>query len=116
MAPEVRYDVMRPHQDATIDHLLTNATVWVLTPAAVPEEVCGYIVFHPGTIHYFYVKQSYRKLGFATKLLATFGPFKQHTHATTASKALLARHGSKYNPFLLNAAQPKEEFEWRSST
>ena len=115
-APEVRYNIFRPHQDAIINDILEKAAVWVVTPAAVPDEVCGYVVFTPKTLQYLYVKQDYRKHGLATKLISTFGPFAQYTHETVPGKRLLTRHGAAYNPFLLNDVQPKEAFEWQSST
>ena len=114
--PEVRYDIFRPHQDAVIAALLETAAIWVLTPQSVPEEVCTWLVYTPGVVHYVYTKQAYRKLGFAMQMLKAFGPFTQYTHETTFGRRLLSRVGASYNPYLLNAAQPPQgAFTWQRS-
>lgn len=115
--PEVRYDIFRPHQDAVIAATLEHSAVWVLTPATVPEEICSWLVYTPGVVHYIYTKQAYRKLGFAMTLLKAFGPFTQYTHETVHGRRLLSRIGASYNPYLLNAAQPtKGAFKWQPSS
>ena len=115
--PEVRYDIFRPHQDATIEHLINTSATWVLTPTQVPEEVCAWLTYSPGVLHYVYTKQAYRKLGFASHMLKAFGPFTQYTHETLHGRRLLSRLGASYNPFLLNAAQPsKGAFKWQPSS
>ncbi len=101
-------------QHKAVESLLTDSTVaWaILVDAANPEFVVGWAcaqTFEGGAIllHYVYVAQTFRRLGLASRLLATLGAPKDAGLMTTAhtfgGTALLRSRGNEpvYNPFLL---------------
>mgnify|MGYP002135715089 CR=1 FL=1 len=96
--------------------ILKAAKVLIACNPEDPEQIYGYVVYtpHRGTvIHYVYVKQPYRQLGFAKKLIAE-AKQEQHinilpltaTHITVIwEQHLRDRFNMIYNPYILEAVR-----------
>lgn len=86
--------------DRRVDLLLKHHQVLVAFFPEVPDEVLGWACINTDedTLHYVYVKASYRRAGIASGL--TQGLVRWYTHPTNeAGRAFMARIGAQFNPF-----------------
>jgi GNAT superfamily N-acetyltransferase len=93
----------RQAQRVVADRLLRRSVVLVAHLEAVPEEVCGYVVFEGGALHWLYVKHAFRNAGCARALLREAtreGELTAHTHETKPGRALAKKLGSTFTPKL----------------
>lgn len=76
--------------------------VFIACNAADEGQICGYVVGERlpdlSMIHWVYVKNSFRKWGIATELLAKFPEATQYTHRTHLVKFLDKNGKLRYNP------------------
>lgn len=109
-APQVAFPTYRAGQGGIIEGCLKRGQVLVAYATAVPDEICSWINFERGLIHYVYTKQAYRKMGIAKKLIECAGNgyanFAEHTHHTRVGQSLAAKIGTKLNPYPLYPPPP----------
>lgn len=85
-----------------IDNLLLKSTTYVACLKDDEIVICGYICAQDDIIHYIFVKEVFRNLGIARKLIKHMEvPPTYTTHLTRMSEGLLVKFNLKYNPFLL---------------
>lgn len=87
-------------QEAFAKRVLRDGTVLVAEIASSPGELAGWIAYAGVVLHFVYVKQVYRRMGVARRLLESIPrPVARSadTHATKSVKMLTDIH---YNPFL----------------
>lgn len=103
----IRKSVFFEHYRLVIDHILSKETTNVLV-ACKPDEpsvIFGYLVSEPETIHFCFVKESFRNLGIARSLYeSAFSDSGEGavstTHETQFAEEIIRKHFD-YNPFLL---------------
>lgn len=94
--------VQREHynggMDRRIERLLKRSKTLVAFFPEVPDEVLGWSCMEGDTLHYVYVKATYRRVGIGSGL--THGLVKWYTHQTNeAGRAFMARIEAQFNPF-----------------
>lgn len=108
-AQKIRKSVYFAFQHKLIERiLLRGAAVKVATPEDDTTTILGYVVAeHPeglAVLHYLYVKEAFRSLGIAKKLLASARPEATpavFTHSTVAGDVFARRiPGLSFNPYL----------------
>jgi hypothetical protein len=80
---ELYYD----HYHQVIEKLLFNSTTTVACLSEDPDVIIGYAVYSKDTLHWVFVKNPWRKLGVAKKLIPD--NIKRVTHLTILGKKLL---------------------------
>lgn len=98
--PDCGYDMYRRGASFLIRLLTSRHPVVVTYLEDVPDEIIGWICYEPGVLHYVYVKQAYRRVSIGQQLCALASP-SIHTFETRSGKRLLAKIGSRYDPFYL---------------
>lgn len=102
------FDVYEQGQGRLIERLLEGCAVHLATPLTVQDEVCGWVCWRGPVLHYAYVKQAYRRLGIAAKLLESIrgagDVLRWHTCETVAGRRLVPRSATRYNPYLLQTS------------
>lgn len=83
-----------------IKHLLSKSNVDVLCLAEDTEVIIGYSVYLDDTLHWVFIKKSWRKNGFSKLLLPD--DIKRVTHLTNTAikKRVLKKKEWTFNPFL----------------
>lgn len=92
-----------------IDKILQRSTIVVCCDAKDPKIIFGYVVYEKidgqFVLHYIYVKNIYRKLGIAKKLLEQckhdFSVLGCYTHQTQVAVAKEEKYNLLYHPYLL---------------
>ena len=92
-----------------IEKILSTATVTVCCNPEDEEQIFGYIVHEKYTdlslVHYIYVKHTYRKYGFATKLIDSVENNSGLPHIATSHTRMFEIIGPKwgliFNPYIL---------------
>ena len=93
-------EVYGPAQDRRIDRLVGQSRVLVAFFDEVPDEVLGWACLQGSTLHYVYVRGSYRRRGIASGLVS--GLAKWYTHATDSEGRIFAEKlHLTYNPYRL---------------
>lgn len=98
--------VYYPEQQRLVGKLLGRSMVAIAANVEDPAQILGYAVFehmHADTVfHYVYVKQPFRALGIAAKLVSMSlgGGIVFHSHSTTDGAGLVRQTGSIFNPYL----------------
>lgn len=84
-----------------IERLLMKSQVKISCLKNDQDVVLGYSVYEPNTLHYLYVKPSWRKIGIAKDLLPE--DLKVVTHLTSVGRSLLKEKlpDVVFNPFLI---------------
>lgn len=117
-AQRIPSDVFFAQQHLVIEDILQRpeTRVWVVTPAGIGDEdvICGYAVTAavPGAdskaliVHYVYVKETFRKLGLAARLLQAAGLHPDThvvmlSHMTQFMAPIAEKRGWVYNPYVL---------------
>ena len=99
--PEMRTDDYNALQHQRIDRLLSGAQLVILHPEGAPDVIAAWALLDggPDVAHYVHVRGEYRRMGFATRLLAgrTIA-----THMTEAGQTLKRKLGLRYMPHLLD--------------
>lgn len=118
-AQRIPNDVFYAQQHLVIEDILNRplTRVSVITPAGDPDTICGYAVTEAidgaaskaAIVHYVYVKETFRKLGLATRLLQAAGVGADAqivflSHITSHFAPLAEKRGYVYNPFVLYRA------------
>lgn len=98
-------------QHEVVSRLLRTASLTVAYCPEVPTEVLGWVLHEkrgPVTVlHYVYVKHAVRRMGIATRLLASIGTERCHyTHRTARGMRFAKRLGAHFNPYLAVGASP----------
>ena len=96
----VQNTIFFPEYNKVIDNLLSKSTVLVACLDTDNEVIFGYLVYEANTIHYCFIKESFRGLGIMNKLITSL-IFKYHTHETYLGEGLIKKYHLIYNPFLL---------------
>lgn len=87
-----------------IERVLARATVLVACDEADPETVFGYVVYEKGTIHWIYVKHSFRsfKIGTALESAALVNqeaPINYSCRTRVGERLIAKRAYYQYSPF-----------------
>lgn len=93
-------EVYKSFQDSRINYLLTFCPVLVAYFEEVPDEILGWACYSRDTLHYIYVRGSYRRRGIGSGLVPS--GLKYYTHATdTVGGKFMAHHNLVFNPYRL---------------
>jgi GNAT superfamily N-acetyltransferase len=106
-------DVYHDAYDETVARVLAKPGVTCLV-ARSPRDgdmLYGFVVFEPGVLWMTYVKQPYRRRGFARALMtaAGFGPFTRfdYTFKSQAAGEMCRRwKGARWNPLIARRLKP----------
>ena len=93
-APEVQFPVYKEGAGRHIQRLLDRASVTVVYVDGIPNEVAAWSLHEGDTLHFIYVKNTYRRQGLGSYLARGF---KYHSHETKAFKYLDVQ--TLYNPW-----------------
>lgn len=106
----VRSDIYFYNHQIVIGAIACNAGIWVACAEDNPDEIWGYICAEPGpdhslVVHYIYVKQRWRRFGFAKQLLRAAG-WRQGmplwaSHWSDKAEMLARKVQALHNPYLL---------------
>ena len=105
----MQYADYKRGQDALIRCLLERSRVSILGHVITPGEIVGYAVIEPTpgaheradqTVHYCYVKSSFRRFGAAKGLLR--GKCTRYSHMTKAGNRVARSLGLVYDPYTLS--------------
>ena len=99
-AKHVPRDVFFARHHAVVERLLASSSLRVAHLEDDPAVILGYALVAPPTLHYVYVKPSFRRFGIARALLDDLARFKDYSHYTFAlldiEQHLAQLH---YNPY-----------------
>ena len=117
LAKNVSNDVYYKQHHIIIEDILKTSTILLACDKANVENIYGYIVAakldNVFTVHYVYVKQTYRRMGLASLLLGAFERDKHepgyYTHDTYMANVLSKKYRLEYNPYLLAVRIEKNE-------
>ena len=85
-----------------IDHLLTISTIKVACLDDDEVVILGYAVFDRDNIHYVFVKEAFRRLGIAKRLIESSLILPETcTHSTYIAEVIIEKFKLTYNPFSL---------------
>ena len=85
-----------------IDHLLTSSTIKVACLDDDEVVILGYAVFDRDNIHYVFVKEAFRRLGIAKRLIESSLILPETcTHSTYIAEVIIEKFKLTYNPFSL---------------
>ena len=98
-----------------IEDLLSSSTTILACDVIDPNNIFGYItvakINEIFTVHYIYVKHTYRRFGLGRLLLNVFehntGGKMVYTHETPIAKKLGVKYNFEYNPYLMVVNLPK---------
>lgn len=97
---EIPQGIFYKNYQKVIDHIL--AMPEVITKVAclpdVEDVVLGYSVYANDTLHFMFVKESWRKMGIANSLCPK--DIKTCTHLTRVGKYLKRKYQIVFNPFI----------------
>jgi len=107
-ASSIPNEIYYSEHHKVIENLLQNYQVVIACNQEDTSQIYGFIcagltdtIF---TVHYLYVKHTFRKLGIATELLNSFGRNSEYvgiyTHKTKASTSLAKKHNLIYHPYI----------------
>ena len=102
---------------ALIEDLLTHSQVYVACSVANQADIFGWAVAQRikgiFTVHYVYVKHTFRQMGIANLLMKCFDRAEDeascYTHHTHLAKKLASPRGFLYNPYLLSQIEEQKE-------
>jgi len=99
--PEMRSEDYYALQHHRIERLLALGQLSILHPVGAPDVIAAWALLEPGpaVVHYVHVRGEYRRLGFASRLLAGR---TITTHLTEAGCRLKRKLGLRYMPHLLD--------------
>lgn len=94
----IKWALYRHGQDALINRLTGRSHILVAYMPSLPDEILGWACIEYGTVHWVYVKASYRRLGIARGLVRNCDAYTQKTdsHGSRFTQAC----GLEYNPYL----------------
>ena len=92
------FHIYKSGQNALISRLLGRAGSVVAFSPEVPDEILGYAVLEYQTVHFVYVKPSYRKMGIGRGLIRGCDRYTQHMGALGALFA--EKCGLQFDPYL----------------
>lgn len=95
--PIPRAEVFYKEHQEKIKHLLKDATVVVCNPPDDENQIIGYLVYKGDCLHFCYVKNVFRRIGIANKLMALAPGLKTYSHHTTYARHITG--GMTYNPY-----------------
>lgn len=104
LAPSLRTDLFYRGHRRIVLGLLNRASVAVAYVPGMANQLMGFVCWAPRTLHYVYVKQPYRGLRVAARLMdhaqVTQVTPAVFTHRTYATEQHLASRLLDYNPYL----------------
>jgi hypothetical protein len=74
-----------------------------------PDTIYGWICWSPGTVHYLYVKHSYRQRGVAKALGAAIGPIEAVTTIGRSHREWALKYKLEYDPYSWMKLTPRPE-------
>lgn len=93
-------DVFFARHHAVVERLLASSSLRVAHLEDDPAVILGYALVAPPTLHYVYVKPSFRRFGIARALLDDLARFRDYSHYTFALRDLDPHLTSlHYNPY-----------------
>lgn len=97
MSNEDYYDTTK----RIINSLINRSSISVACSPDDPKHLYGYIVFEGDTVHFLYVKFTYRKFGIARSLFAAAQGFGDKVYASFSpfERKLLSKANLKFNPY-----------------
>lgn len=98
-AKSIPREVFFARHHAVVERLLEQSSLRVAHVPDDPTVILGYALVAPPTVHYVYVKPSFRRYGIARALLDDLARFREYSHATFALRDLEGRHSLTYNPY-----------------
>lgn len=84
------------HQDKIKD-ILKRAKCEICTAPDDDNQIIGWVVYDPSSIHYCYVKQIYRKMGVAKALVSRALTARSYSHHTKYTRFIIK--GLQYDPY-----------------
>lgn len=88
-----------------IDHLLSNSSVSVACNPDNEDQIFGYMIHDPSTIHFVFIKSIYQNLNIAKEMIQEIFPDEKvlsFSFSTNASKKISNTHPNLiFNPFSL---------------
>lgn len=86
-------------QHKLIESCLSRGQLWLASDAEVEDAVWGWALAEGPVLHYVYVKDAFRRVGVASRLVAAIAP-REFSHWTAEGWALLSHcPGVLYNPY-----------------
>lgn len=118
-AKNISNDTYYPEHHRIIEDIFKISTVLLACDKSNVENIYGYIVAakldNMFTIHYVYVKHTYRRMGLAGLLIEAFphDPSEPayYTHDTYMANVLAKKYRFEYNPYLLAVRIEKNEVQ-----
>ena len=97
---EIPSDIFYKNYQLVIDEILKRPKTQISITCLIDDKdvILGYSVFEESTLHYIFVKDSWRKMGIA-KMLAP-NPITVCTHLTSVGKNLKKKYNIIFNPFI----------------
>jgi hypothetical protein len=94
-------DIYYKGQHKLIELILSNSSVLIASLDDDPETILGYTVFSVDTLHWIYVKSTYRNMGFATTMLNIAFQNKSPTYYShfTPATYFLFKDKVRFNPY-----------------
>lgn len=87
-------------QHAVITNIiLRGASVLIAHPEGEPDVIIGYAIGEPGTCHWVHVKNAFREMGVARRLLEALPPFTEYSHWVRSADTLARKFPAEFNPF-----------------
>jgi hypothetical protein len=107
MSNEIYYE----EQHSLITDIMETSTTIIISDSEDPDHILGYICASRNdgvlTVHYVYVKHTYRRMGLGKLMLNAFECSPKddifYTHSVGPSKLLAAKFNLTYNPYILVA-------------
>lgn len=92
------------HHDI-IDRLLQRGLISVACSDEDEDQILGFVVYENRAnlviLHYYYVKQPYRRMGIAGQLLRSLPSIDFYTHQTGPKHPILEEVEAVYNPYFM---------------
>lgn len=99
---QARNTVYYREYNKVIDHLLNSSTIKVACLDDDPLIILGYAVFDRDNIHYIFVKEAFRRLGIARRLVESSLILPETcTHTTFIADKIIDKFKIEFNPFKL---------------
>lgn len=98
---EIPTNVFFKNYQGALESILERPNVEILI-ACLPDDkevILGYAVLEKNTIHWIFVKESWRKMGIAKELCSTWN-ITTCSHLTKVGKFLKKKYSLEFNPFI----------------
>ncbi len=98
---EINKSVFMEHYHKVINYLIDKKTINIRVACLKddPTVILGYAIFEGDTLHWVFIKKSWRNIGLAKDLVPK--DIKIVTHLTSVGLSISKRKGFEFNPFKL---------------